>query len=299
MKDLSLWLQGAGAVLALLAIYLLALLPRLRRPVRQLDRLRRFRYAHRGLHGKNVPENSLAAFRLAVRVGLGVELDVRLTRDRQLVVIHDSDLRRLCGVEGKVEKSTWEELQTLRLQGTEERIPLLDEVLPLLSERVPAIIEVKTDRGNARSLCRLLCKRLESYRGLFCLESFDPRVLRWLRRNEPFLVRGQLAQGARRHGKEDKTPLPVRWVGGTLLANFYGKPDFVAYRYQDRRHKLGLWICRRLYGLPEISWTVASQAELEEAEAADCTAIFEGFLPDRAALEKAAQRGTPFAAEQK
>ena len=286
MNDLGVWLRAAGIILAVLTVYLLALMPRLRRPVRQLDRLQRCRYAHRGLHGKTVPENSLTAFRLAVRVGLGVELDVRLTRDRQLVVVHDSDLRRLCGVDAKVEKCTWEQLQELRLQGTEERIPLLDEVLPLLSERVPAIIEVKTDRGNARSLCRLLCKRLESYRGLFCLESFDPRVLHWLKCNEPFLVRGQLAQGARRHSNEDRTPLPARWIGGTLVANFYGKPDFVAYRYQDRRHKLGLWLSRRLYGLPEVSWTVTSQAELEAAEAQGCTAIFEGFLPSRAGLDK-------------
>ena len=130
-----------------------------------------------------------------------------------------------------------------------------------------------------RSLCRLLCKRLESYRGLFCLESFDPRVLRWLRYNEPFLVRGQLAQGARRKGT--KTPLPIRWLMSTLVSNFYGKPDFVAYRQEDRQRKLGLWLCRRLYQLPEFSWTITSQESLETAESDGRTGIFEGFLPSR------------------
>ena len=273
-----LWILGI--ILLLAALYVLSVTPRLRRPARQLGRLTPCRYAHRGLHGDGVPENSLPAFRRAAELGLGVELDVRLTRDRRLVVIHDSDLRRMCGHEGKVERLAWEDLEPLRLQGSGERIPLLEEVLPILCGRSPAIIEIKTERRNYRELCRLLCRQLESYRGLFCLESFDPRALRWLKRNEPFLVRGQLAENFLRRPGEVKLSWPLRGMLSLLMGNLIGRPDFVAFRWRDRAHNPGLWLCRRLWRLPEFSWTILSPEELAAAEAAGCTAIFEGFLPE-------------------
>ena len=286
---IALILLGVLAVLGIL--YVLSLTPRLRRPEKQLERLRAFRYAHRGLHGEKVPENSLAAFRRAAELGFGVELDVRLTKDRKLVVIHDSDLRRMCGSEGKVEKLTWEDLEKLRLQGSQERIPLLDEVLPILCGRSPAIIEIKTTMKNCRDLCRLLTRRLESYRGAFCLESFDPRALRWLKKNEPFLVRGQLSENFLKRPNEMQMP-GILWVGLTLLmGNFLGRPDFVAFRWTDRRGNPGLWLCRKLYHVPEFSWTVTSREVMAEAEEQDCTVIFESFLPEecrRPAREAAA-----------
>ena len=95
-----------------------------------LEGLQMYDYAHRGLHdaAAGVPENSLAAFRKAVENGYGMELDVHLTRDGKLAVIHDSNLERVCGAEGRVEDLTWEELQNFRLLGTEEKIPSLSQV---------------------------------------------------------------------------------------------------------------------------------------------------------------------------
>ena len=84
--------------------------------------MRDFRYAHRGLHDNERPENSLAAFQAAADRGLGAELDVHLTKDGQLVVFHDGTLDRVCGRSGKVEKMTAAELMTCRLAGTEMRI---------------------------------------------------------------------------------------------------------------------------------------------------------------------------------
>ena len=82
--------------------------------------------AHRGLFDKSlgIPENSLAAFQRAVEKNYGVELDVQLTKDNRLVVFHDEDLFRMCGVKKKVRDCTWEELCQYTLQGTEEKIPL-------------------------------------------------------------------------------------------------------------------------------------------------------------------------------
>ena len=79
-------------------------------------------FAHRGLHtqDKRVPENSLAAFALAAEAGYGMELDVQLSRDGQVVVFHDDDLRRVCGRDARVDELDLAELQTLSLCGTED-----------------------------------------------------------------------------------------------------------------------------------------------------------------------------------
>ena len=75
----------------LIVLYLLALHGRTRHPL--LRKLRKWKYAHRGLHSEGVPENSLEAFRLAKENGYGFELDVHLLADGNLAVIHDSSLK--------------------------------------------------------------------------------------------------------------------------------------------------------------------------------------------------------------
>ena len=93
---------AAAAALAGLGYLLVWFLLHGRRDGPGWEKLEGFRYAHRGLHGPGVPENSLAAFRRAAEAGYGAELDVHLTRDGRLVVIHDGDLERMCGVPGRV-----------------------------------------------------------------------------------------------------------------------------------------------------------------------------------------------------
>lgn len=85
--------------------------------------------AHRGLHGTGVPENSLAAFELAAQRGFAIELDVRFTADRKMVVFHDADARRMCGFDIKIADTSYADLKKLRLAESRERIPLLTEVL--------------------------------------------------------------------------------------------------------------------------------------------------------------------------
>ena len=89
------------------------------------------KWAHRGLHDKKrgIPENSFPAFRAAIEAGDGIELDVHLTKDGQLVVFHDDTFERICGRRGRVEDTSYEEMQKYRLAETKERIPLLSEVL--------------------------------------------------------------------------------------------------------------------------------------------------------------------------
>ena len=154
----------------------------------------RWNYAHRGLHtaDKTVPENSLAAFRRAAERGYGVELDVQLSKDGQVMVFHDDNLLRMTGKEGKIWDFDYEELSKLRLLDTEEKIPLFTEVLEVLKEGAgPLIVEVKTGPRNDE-LCEKTYEIMGYYPGVWCMESFNPFIVDWFRKNAPEVVRGQL-----------------------------------------------------------------------------------------------------------
>lgn len=241
--------------------------------------LRLFRYAHRGYHDKpRIPENSMAAFRRAIENGFGAELDVHLMRDGRLAVIHDASLKRTAGADVLVEDLTAEELKTYRLEGTDERIPLLEEVLELFQDRTPLIIELKAERGNHAALAEATCRMLDRYRVHYCIESFDPRCLMWLWANRPDVVRGQLSENFRRHGDAENLPGVVRWVLSNLLLNARTRPDFIAYRFEDRK-SLSLRLCRGLYGAQEFSWTIRSKETMDAAERDGALVIFECFDP--------------------
>jgi len=147
-------------------------------------------FAHRGLHteDKSVPENSLEAFRLAGRAGYGVELDVQLTKDGQVVVFHDDTLDRVCGVPGKLSDKSYDELKLLSLCGTNQRIPLLTEVLEVYQGRGPLLVELKTGSRN-RELCEKTYAILSDYPGEVCIESFNPMIVRWFKKHAKDLVR--------------------------------------------------------------------------------------------------------------
>ena len=191
--------------------------------------LRLFRYAHRGYHDKpQIPENSMAAFRRAIENGYGAELDVHLMRDGRLAVIHDASLRRTAGADVLVEDLTAEELKQYRLEGTDEQIPLLEEVLELFQDRTPLIIELKAERGNHAALAEATCRMLDRYRVHYCIESFDPRCLIWLKKNRPEIVRGQLSEQFLRHGETAGHGKATMWLLGNLFSNIAAKPDFIA-----------------------------------------------------------------------
>jgi len=146
-------------------------------------------FAHRGLHGPGTPENSLAAFRAAIDAGAGIECDVRLTSDGQVVVFHDHDLRRLCASALAVEAATAAALIRQKLFDSEEHIPLLGDLLALVAGRVPLLIELKC-RGNVTALSKAVVEELRAYSGPVGVMSFEPGVGKWLARHAPDACRG-------------------------------------------------------------------------------------------------------------
>ena len=243
--------------------------------------LRRYRYAHRGLHRPGVPENSLPAFRAAAEHGFGTELDVHLTRDGRLAVIHDSSLRRVCGVEGDVEDLTAEELGRFRLEGTDERIPYLEEVLPIFEGRTPLVVEIKPANGNWDALTAQTVECLERFQVCYCLESFDPRSLLWVKKHRPEIIRGQLTQNFMK--EPSGLGIKNRFLLTALFYNLRTRPDFIACKFEDRDSP-SVRLCCRCWGVQEVLWTIRSRADLKRAENAGALAIFEGFQPEGATL---------------
>ena len=232
-------------------------------------------FAHRGLHtmDQTVPENSLPAFRLAVEEGYGAELDVQMTKDGHVVVFHDDDLKRGCGVDGRICDMTLEEVESLRLFGTEERIPLFSEVLEIFSGKTPLIVELKTG-PNAPALCDATRKMLAEYAGDACVESFDPRIVRYFRQNDPKRLRGQLAMAAK--GYTGAMSGPVSFALSRVMFNFAARPHFIAYGIGPKTPSARL--CEGL-GAMKVCWT-AREADLHRERMQENDAvIFEGYRP--------------------
>ena len=235
-----------------------------------------WKYAHRGLHGEGVPENSLAAFHAAVDAGYGAELDVHLLKDGSLAVIHDSLLNRTTGQPGRIEDLTAEDLKNYRLEGTEECIPLFSQVLEVFAGKTPLIVELKPVDGNHAALAEAACDLLEKYEGAWCMESFDPRCVYWLKKNRPNVIRGQLAENffKSRNDLPDYLRLVLSWN----MSHFLTVPDFVAFKYADR-NTLGNFICRNFWHAKMVSWTLRTREEYDTAVEEGWIPIFEGFRP--------------------
>lgn len=227
-------------------------------------------YAHRGLHGDSTPENSLAAFESACRAGYGIELDVQLSSDGEVMVFHDYTLIRMTGKEGKLCDFTAEELQKISLGGTDQTIPRFSEVLALVNGRVPILVELKGEDLNAE-LCPKAAALLKDYRGDYCIESFNPLLLRAMRKELPAAYYGQLYTNVCKD-KKKVTPLNILL---TLMAfNFLARPDFIAYNTLYRQ-SLPVKLTTKLYTAERFVWTVRDRKTLTLARESGEHPIFE------------------------
>ena len=270
-------MSGLILILAVVVLYLFLVFPaKASEEDKKLFVHRNF--AHRGLYDNEhgVPENSLLAFRKAMEAGYGCELDVQFTKDKQLIVFHDNDYLRSCGVDAKVWDLTLEEARQLSLFGTEERIPTFREVLEEVHGQNPLIVEIKAEELDwpwYEELCEATWKELQNYTGDYCIESFHPGVVRWVWKHVPQKVRGLLVGGPGKEGEPHKLLLDAI---AEMLVNFYCRPQFIAYKHDCRN--LALRIAQKL-GAFTVMWTVKTpedQRILEEKE--DCI-IFEKYLP--------------------
>lgn len=267
-----------GSIL-LLGLLFLGLIAYLTKPGTRkcgLEKYTSLKFAHRGLHGEGRAENSLSAFRAAVEAGYGIELDVRLSRDGELVVFHDPTLLRMAGVEGKVIDYTLEELRGFRLGGTSDTIPTLREVLDVVAGRSALLIEIKME-GDERGVAEKLAEVIADYRGDYIVESFNPLALRAFRRLMPKVPIGILSM---RYANEEKYRGKLLYfLLENLALNFLMRPDFIAYEKGGASNPI-LRYLRKTYETPLFAWTARSPEEEDNAISSGYdTVIFEGYIP--------------------
>ena len=218
----------------------------------------RVSYAHRGLHGNGVPENSLSAFRRAVDAGVGIELDLHLSSDGEVMVFHDDTLDRMTGYSGNLSEMSAATLRTLRLNDTEEKIPYFHEVLALVNGKVPLLIELKGRSTTDMRLCEKVSAMLKNYKGLYCIESFNPMQLRWWKLHRPDVIRGQLVTNLVKK-KKGISKDPVDYLLTPMLTNVLSRPDFVA---ADKRMKnLSVYLTTKVMKADLFEWTVKGDVD--------------------------------------
>ena len=243
-----------------------------------MEKYKSVKFAHRGLHDETKAENSMSAFAAAKEHGFGIELDVRLSKDGELVVFHDDNLTRIVGKEGKVVDFTASELATMKLLGTTDTIPTLKEVLALIDGAVPLLIEIKMD-GDESGIAEKFLEVIDGYKGDYIVESFNPIALRILKRARPDIIRGILSTLYMKQPRY-KGKMLFRLLQN-LCMNFLMRPDFIAYE-KDGYSVPNLRFLRRNFNTPLIAWTIKSKEEEDMAISHGFdTVIFEGYIPEK------------------
>lgn len=228
--------------------------------------------AHRGLHNEAIDENSISSFKRAIDKGVPIELDVRLLKSGEVVVMHDLILDRVAGEKGKIKRLTLEELKQYRFSKTNEQIPLLKEVLEFVDGRVPILIELKYGKIFKKKLALETLKTLEEYKypETIALQSFHPRAVKYIKSKTDKYPVGFLSE--RKH----LLVRPIKHYYSRLTKLNKIKPDFISYNIDNIDNKYAKSAKDR--GYPLLAWTVDSKDKLEKAKKYADNFIFENDI---------------------
>lgn len=213
--------------------------------------------AHRGLHDKDTPENSMGALKKALEKDIAVEFDVHLLKDNKIVVFHDNNLKRMTGIDKKINELSYDEIKDIKLANSDEKIPLLEDVLKLVNGKVLLDIELKCDHEKYK-LEDALIDVLKDYTGKIVLKSFDYKTVKYLKKKTSYKV-GLLIKNL-----EGKNINKVdRYLLKSNLFLKYIKPDFIACDYRILDYKN---IKRFRTKNPIFTWTIKDKNILEQVK---------------------------------
>ena len=214
--------------------------------------------AHRGLFDREkIPENSMLAFDKALEKGYSIEVDVNMTQDGYIVVFHDNSLKRMTGIKNDITTMTLSEIKKFKLLGTENKIPTFEDVLLQVSGKVPILIEVKPN-SKYKELMKKLINLLEKYNGKYSIQSFDPRIVYWLKKNMPQISRGQISS---KNIREVKSRI-LKILLGKMVFNVITKPNFISYQYLSINEKF--YKKQKNKGREVIAWTLKNKEDYEK-----------------------------------
>lgn len=207
--------------------------------------------SHRGIHdNKKIYENSLEAIKLAKEKNYIIEIDIHLTKDNKIIVFHDYNTKRITQKDMIIEKSYYEDLNNQDII----HIPLLEEILKEIKGKVPLLIEIK-NQNKIGPLEKELMKLLNKYEGKYAIQSFNPLVILWFKKNHPEVLRGQLSY----QYKNKKIPIFEKIILKNMFLNFLTKPHFISYKYNE----LTINEIKKYQkkNIKVLGWTITSQKE--------------------------------------
>ena len=227
--------------------------------------------AHRGLHNKVYPENSLGAFENACKNDFPIELDVHLLSDGNIAVFHDDSLSRMCGIEKRIYEIPTSELKNYKLLGTQFYIPTFEETLALIDSRVPIVIELKAFKYVSK-LCKKVVEILKKYKGEYVVKSFNPLAIIWFRLHASSVTRGMLSSSLKDQNLNKLYKTLIKRLSLYRLC----KPDFISYNVEDLPSKY-----LKNKKVPKLSWTIRSPEQETFALSVVDNIIFENYIPTK------------------
>lgn len=238
--------------------------------------------AHKGLHNEQYPENSLGAIQNAIDHGYPFEIDVYMISDGTIAVMHEFNLKHMCGVNIDIRTLKREDLKKYKLLNTEYTIPTLEEVLELTRGQVPIMVELKSFAiFSIGKFEQKVYDIMKHYDGEYAIQAFNPLVISWFKKNAPEVLRGQLWCLF-----EDVEGLPR--LAKHILRKMYltkrGRPDFLAYSTDDISKKY----LKKFKKTPKLGWVIHDEKQEEKANEIFSGVIFEDYLPDTSTESKKA-----------
>ena len=209
--------------------------------------------AHRGIFdNETVAENSIPAFKKAMDLDLPIELDVQLTKDNVLVVFHDDNLLRMTGKDIDIQKANYSDIKDLKLLGTNEVIPLFEDVMKMINNRVLVNIEVKSTKRK-KDVCTSLMNILRNYYN-YVIQSFNPFIIRYLKNNYFSIEAGLLIKNQYPSFFTDK------FFKSRFIIN-YSKTDFLSISKKLLKDKKFYKLSKEY---PTLIWTVKNDKEMDD-----------------------------------
>ena len=209
--------------------------------------------AHRGVFNNlNIPENSLKAFKKALKLGYPIELDIQLTKDNTLVVFHDKNLKRMTGINKNLKDLTYQELNELKLLKTDEHIPKFRDVLELINDRIFLDIELKSTK-KVKTICNLVMQELSNYKN-YDLKSFNPVIVHYLKKHYPDITIGYLIDN-----KYDNKLYNLIFKNKFTIK--YCHPDFIAISKKLLTKKKYQKIISKY---PTMLWTITKKEQIKD-----------------------------------
>lgn len=193
--------------------------------------------AHRGIFNGEIKENSKEAFLQAIERKYNIETDVTLTKDEHLIVFHDNSLKRLYNVNSYVKELTLSEIKEI----SNGEILEFSELLDLIDSKVGLLIEIK-NHYKPTTTCKKLVESLKDYSGKYVVQSFDPSIVRYFKKNYPMIPRGQLYnkfklkeewKNSKQKGFKGFTMLVGKFLYNIKFANCIGRPHFIVQDYKS------------------------------------------------------------------